>query len=185
VCDACIIENWTRDNRMIVMREPGQTTLVRLDVTSGERVPLVVGDAGNFDRPMFGPGGRWFSFNLDGDSFVAPVQPDRAVTAREWTRAFERSPEGTAERTAGLSPDGAMLYVLLERDGFRCLYAVPLDAETGRPRGRPFPVFHFHDATKQWGSTGMGSAVTRGAFFADLYDTSGNIWLTALAGARH
>jgi hypothetical protein len=31
----------------------------------------------------------------------------------------------------------------------------------------------------------MGSAVTRGAFFADLYDTSGNIWLTALAGARH
>ena len=70
--------------------------------------------------------------------------------------------------------------LVLERDGFRCLYAMKLDVATGRPRGQPFVVAHFHDASRQWGSTGMGSAVAEGVFVADLFETTGNIWMTML-----
>jgi Tol biopolymer transport system component len=184
VCEMCIVENWTRDNRMLVIREPGKSALFRLDVASGARMPLVVAARGDFDRPMFAPNGRWFSFNVGPDSYLGPVHPDRATVESEWTKVFERTPAASAERTAGLSTDGSLLYALLERDGFRCLYAVRVERETGRPQGQPFPVAHFHDATKQWGSTGMGSAVARGVFLADLYDTSGNVWMTTLTRAR-
>ena len=70
--------------------------------------------------------------------------------------------------------------MLLERDGFRCLYAMKLDVATGKPRSQPFVVAHFHDASRQWGSTGMGSAVAEGVFVADLFETTGNIWMTTL-----
>ena len=106
------------------------------------------------------------------------MHADRASTETEWTRILETSSE--AERTAGLSPQGGVLYMLLERDGFRCLYAMKLDVATGRPRGQPFVVAHFHDASRQWGSTGMGSAVAEGVFIADLFETTGNIWMTTL-----
>jgi hypothetical protein len=84
------------------------------------------------------------------------------------------------KRSTGLSPDGGLLYLLLERDGFRCLYAMRLDPATGQPRGEPFVVAHVHDATRQWGSTGYGSAVARGIFVANLFETTGNLWMTSL-----
>jgi hypothetical protein len=42
----------------------------------------------------------------------------------------------------------------------------------------PFPVHHFHEAKRQWGSTGYGSAVVTGLFVADLFEYGGNIWMT-------
>ena len=85
-----------------------------------------------------------------------------------------------SERSAGLLPDGRLMYLLLERDGFRCLYALRVDAATGRPAGEPFLVYHFHDASREWGSTGFGSATVTGMFLAELFETTGNIWMTTI-----
>jgi hypothetical protein len=160
-----------------VIDEPGGKSLVRLDVSTGHRIPLVAHATGTPGRPMFGPNGRWFTFNTPQGVYVAPVHADRASAESEWTKVIDTS---GGERTAGMSPDGTLLYVLLEPDGFRCLYALRLDAATGRPRGEPFLVAHVHDATKRWGSTGLGSAVARGVFLAELYDMTGNIWMSTL-----
>jgi eukaryotic-like serine/threonine-protein kinase len=129
---------------------------------------------------MFGPNGTWVTFNGPGGIYVAPVHADRATEEAEWTLILEISAGSNSERTAGLSPDGGLLYVLLERDGFRCLYAMKLDVESGKARGEPFLVQHYHDATRRWGSTGMGSAVADGVFVADLFETTGNVWMTTL-----
>ena len=56
----------------------------------------------------------------------------------------------------------------------------PTPDETGRRTGEPFLVHHFHEASRQWGSTGFGSATVTGMFFADLYETTGNIWMTTV-----
>jgi hypothetical protein len=84
-----------------------------------------------------------------------------------------------------MSPDGRLLYVLSFADGFRCLYAVPLDA-SGLAAGELFPVAHLHDSTLRWGSTSAGNAVGKGLFVADLFETRGNIWMSRLGppGAR-
>jgi len=70
--------------------------------------------------------------------------------------------------------------MLLERDGFRCLYALRIDPTAGRPIGEPFPVYHFHHAFQQWGSTGLGSAVVNGLFLSYLFEFSGNVWMTTI-----
>jgi serine/threonine protein kinase/Tol biopolymer transport system component len=185
VCELCQIAGWTRDNRQVIIGERDLPALVRVDIASGAHLPLVIGTKQAPNRPMFGPAGGWVVFNVAGEAYVAPVHSDRPTVQSEWMKAYEGSPSATAERAAGLSPDGRLLYVLLERDSFRCLYAIRLDPKTGRPQGMPFLVQHYHDATKQWGSTGMGSAVARGMFVADLFDTSGNIWLTAVRRSDH
>jgi hypothetical protein len=131
---------------------------------------------------MFGPSGRWFTFNAGDGVYAAPLHADRASPKSEWTKIVDHS--GGAERTAGLSPDGGLLYVLLERDGFRCLYALALDPKTGHPRSEPRVVAHFHDAARSWGTTGHGSAVTSDLFVASLFETTSNIWMTTLAPAR-
>ena len=178
VCESCQVDLWVKNNRAVVINE--RTALVRVDIATGNRVPLVTVSAGLLDRPMFGPNGRWMTFNLTRRGiFVAPVYVDRASEEAEWTQVI--ATDGTVGRTAGLSPSGGLLYVLLERDGFRCLYALRLDPTTGQPRGELFLVAHFHDATKRWGSTGYGSAVAHGVFLANLSDATGNLWMTTLA----
>ena len=84
------------------------------------------------------------------------------------------------ERACGWSPDGRLLYVLLQRDGFRCLYAIRIDDVSGRPVGDLFPVYHFHRASLQWGSTSFASAVVKGLFVADQYEYTSNIWVTGV-----
>jgi hypothetical protein len=84
----------------------------------------------------------------------APVHPDRASAENEWTPIL--APTG-AGRTAGLSPDGSLLYALLETDGFRCLYGLRLDPQTGQPRGSPFLIAHFHDAARSLNPSVVGN----------------------------
>jgi Tol biopolymer transport system component len=181
LCEPCIALNWTRDNRYVVVIEPGTGAMTRIEPSTGERVPLAsFATATNelgFDRPMFGPNGRWFTVNTPGAVVVSPLRPDRATTESEWTTIIDTRGAG---RSAGLSPDGRLLYVLLEQDGFRCLYAIALDPETGQRSSDPFIVAHFHDPARQWGSTGQGSAVAKGVFIVELYETTGNIWTATI-----
>ena len=152
----------------------------RVNLATGARLPVIV--ASTFiDRPLLSPNERWLVFNTDFTTdrrvFVAPLYDDRATPESEWTTIHS---SGAAERSAGLSPDGRLLYLLLESDGFRCLYAMRLDPETGRQAGEPFLVHHFHEASRYWGSTGFGSATVTGMFLADLYEMTGNIWMTTV-----
>jgi hypothetical protein len=89
---------------------------------------------------------------------------------------FERAP-GSAERPCGWSPDGRLLYLLLERDGFRDLYAQRIDPARGVPVGEPFVVAHFHDPRRRWGSSSFGSAIVHNAFVFTQVETTSSIWL--------
>jgi dipeptidyl aminopeptidase/acylaminoacyl peptidase len=116
ICEDCEVSAWTPDGQLI-FNTSDRRKLVRLDVRTGERYDLI--DAPEaVDRPMFGPDGRWVIFNVPGQIVRAPVYPDRAAPQAEWTTVLMVGEPG--ERTAGISPDGGLLYVLLESDGFRC-----------------------------------------------------------------
>jgi len=180
VCDSCEVAMWTRNTQIVVSEAAGQT-LTRIEPRTGAHISLLSSSQGPMDRPLFGPSGAWVTFNIPGKVIVAPVHAQAPSPEAEWTTVIET---GGAGRTAGLSPDGSLLYLLLVEDGFRCLYAMKIDAATGRPRGEPFPVFHFHDATLAWGSTGLGSAVATGIFVADLRETTGNVWVTMLSRSQ-
>jgi Tol biopolymer transport system component len=174
VCSRCDVAGWTRGGQ-IVFRTLG--TVVRADPENGTTTPLAAVTDGQFYHPYFGPDDEWVLFNSRGRIIRAPVHPNRATPESEWTTLVQT--QGN-ERSAGLSPDARLLYLLMEVDGFRCLYGLSLDGQ-GQAVGRPFLVAHLHDATLRWGSTSNGNAVGKGLFVADLYESRGNIWTSQLA----
>jgi serine/threonine protein kinase len=177
ICENCQVDQWTRDGRFALVVEDDGRRVSRLEVTTGKRILLLEGSE-PIDRVLFGPDGRWMTFNVPQHVYLAPVHADRASTENEWAPILASTGAG---RTAGLSPDGSLLYALLETDGFRCLYGLRLDPQTGQPRGNPSLIAHFHDAARSWGSTGRGSAAVKGLFVADLFETTSNVWIGSLA----
>ena len=134
---------------------------------------------GQFDDLRLSWDRRWVALRQRGTLYIAPFSPGKSIQEHERVPIVDVS---SAERATGWSPDSALLYLLLERDGFRCLYAVRIDPRTGRPTGACFPVHHFHEARFQWGSTSRGSAVVTGLFISGQDELNGNVWMTNLMG---
>src|SRR5262249_18320081 len=63
--------------------------------------------------------------------------------------------DGAADDKPRWSPDGATLYFLSKRDGFRCIWAQRVDARK-HPAGQPIPIFHAHEARRSMVSVGRG-----------------------------
>jgi len=175
VCDDCQIFQWTGDEGGVVVLEgrPFRGTLI--DVRTGQHMPVLSGVDG-LDRPILAPNERWISFGTPKGTLVTPFRPGTNTAPEAAMIATLRG----AERGAGWSPDSRLLYLLLETDGFRCLYAVSIDPLTGRSAGEPFAVYHFHDASRRWGSTGYGNAVTPRWFLSDQFEFTGNVWMAML-----
>ena len=87
VCENCQAAAWVRDNQQLVVADgPSYESLARVNVTSGERTPMVAVSSGSVDRPLFGPNGNWVAFNT---SMIG------ACSSRPYTRtALARSPNG-------------------------------------------------------------------------------------------
>jgi hypothetical protein len=80
------------------------------------------------------------------------------------------------------SPDGSLLYFLSDRDGFRCIWAQPLNPISKRPVGKAFAVQHFHRARQSLMRLDRGDvigvSVARGKLVFALGELSGNVWLS-------
>jgi hypothetical protein len=83
----------------------------------------------------------------------------------------------TSGRPARWAPE-SHLVLLLDTDGFRCLWGQGVDAASGRLEGLPFAVRHFHDEPGM--GTSLGNPVTPGGFVYEGRSITGNLWrLTA------
>jgi Tol biopolymer transport system component len=118
--------------------------------------------------------------------FVVPVA-ETVQTPSE--SAWIDITDGTAEdREAYWSPDGALLYFLSGRDGFRCIWARRLHAATKQPEGDLFAVQHFHHARLSLSGAGVqpsavGLSVAGDRLVFALGELTGNIWLSREAGS--
>ena len=86
------------------------------------------------------------------------------------------------DRQSYWSPDGNLLYFLSDRDGFRCIWAQPLDAATKRPNGEAKSVHHFHGARRSLRGVGnrasaIQMSVARDQLVFALGELTGNIWM--------
>jgi eukaryotic-like serine/threonine-protein kinase len=127
----------------------------------------------------FSPDGRWIAFHAlntptTRQMFVAPFRGPQEVPVEEWVPISD----GTAmDRNITWSPDGATIYFLSERDGFRCIWGQRLDPETKRPQGPPFSVAHFHQASRSMVDAGFNMSVTSDSLVFALTDLTGNVWM--------
>lgn len=111
-----------------------------------------------------------------GKTFVVRLTPGRPGSIQD---AQEVEEPTTTGRPAGRALDAPILYLLLDADGFRCVWAQRVDAASGRLQGRPYPVRHFHgeQMLNAGGvSTSFGNAANANGFLYEAMATTGDIW---------
>jgi hypothetical protein len=172
------LQGWLADNRRILAlaRRGTAGLILAIDVVDGAAVDLVVNPASAVGRADVSPAGRWISFQSAGQVWIAPLRPGDPHVQQEWVLVLRRAGD-SAERACGWSPDGRLLYLLLEGDGFRDLYAQRVDTTRGIPVGEPFIVQHLHEPSRRWGSTPFGTAIVSNAFVFSQVEMTGSIWL--------
>jgi Tol biopolymer transport system component len=176
ICVGCNLQGWFSDNRRIltVSRDPNRVGVV--DTVDATATDALIATSGNIGRVDVTRDSRWYAFVTEGHIWIAPVRAPKPTDRSEWIRTLPLVPDA-ADRTCGWSPDGRLLYLLLERDGFRDLYALRVDPATGRASGEPFVVHHIHDPRRRWGSTPYGTAIADNAFVFHQTEMTGRLWL--------
>ncbi len=108
----------------------------------------------------------------------AQPEPHRTQVA---IAALENVTDGSAlDDKPRWSPNGDLMYLLSNREGFTCIWAQPLDPETKQPAGAAFAVQHFHHTQRSPGAVHvvmLDRDVARDKIVIPLAELSGNIWL--------
>jgi hypothetical protein len=170
VCENCVVAGFLSDGRRLLMKVAGGIRIH--DVVSGTALDAVTTKDAVLNRPHASPDDRWLAFLSGGSSFVTRLTPGRPPDRGAWMRIGHAAGIG---RPAGWSLDSRMIYLLLDTDGFRCLWGQRLDA-AGRLDGTPVPVRHFHGADWASLSTSYGNPVSPDGFLYSTMRRRGNIW---------
>ena len=149
VCDGCEMHGFLADHQSVLAALNDGHAIRLIDVRTGNARDLVVAAAGErLDRPHASPDGRWLAFrrqsNSVGKSFVVRLSPDHPISA-EGLRPIDEPT--TTGRPCGWSLDSRIVYLLLDTDSFRCLWAQRIDP-AGAPVGNPIIVRHFHSTIR-------------------------------------
>ena len=184
-CEACgVLTDLSADATQALyysLTTSGQ--ILSLNLVSGEKSILVRHHNTVLDA-RFSPDGQWIAFHAISDDplrrqvFVAPVRRTSPPPESEWIPITDGS---AVDRYPAWSPDGAVLYWISERDGYRCIAARRLDPATKKPLGEMQYIQHLHSARRSmmhFPNSNMGRiAVTRDKIVFSLAERTGNIWV--------
>jgi hypothetical protein len=194
VCDHCgLPTDWTRNRNLVVLQYrpewplgkgqggPERSCLAVLDRTTGRRTVILEHPEDNVYRGQISPDERWIAFHGDHLSaetreYIAPFRGSTPVPASEWIaitdgRSFDDAPQW--------SPDGRALYYVSDRDGFRCIWAQPLDPTTKRPVGEPEALLHLHERRPSMTGvslSSLGIAVGGDRIVFNMLEVWSNLW---------
>lgn len=175
LCQKCEVRGFLADNRRALAVTTRRTRIAIIDTATGASTDVVVADGDEVTRPHVSPDDRWLSFRLivkgSAKTYVVHLTPGRVVPRAEWMEVQEPTTTG---RPCGWSPDSTVAYLLLDTDGFRCLWGQRVSASG--LTGTPFPVRHFHSTQLEEFSTSFGNAVAPSGFLYGFGRLRGTIW---------
>jgi Tol biopolymer transport system component len=183
ICDACQVHGFLSDDQRVLVTLADGHAIRLVDARTNVAVDLVSAPEGAVDRPHASPDDRWLAFRwtrgAEGKTYVLPLTPGRVGVAKTGARIEETTTTG---RPCGWSLDSRVLYLLLDADGFRCLWGQRVDPTTGVLIGTPFVVRHFHRESGL--STTFGNAIAAGGFFYEAAVQTANLWKLTIPSSR-
>ena len=186
LCDDCYYPwGWTSGASGLLFGDrlrPSSVLLLDLETGAGATVLQHPEPGRGLWSAALSPDNRWVVFHTDNApltrrTFIAPYRPESLAGIEEWIAVTDGSSYDNEQRWA---PDGNAIYVLSDRDGFRCVWAQPLDPSSKRPTGEAIEVYHFGRAQLSplpLRPTDVGLSVARNKFAITLSRTTGNIWM--------
>ena len=182
---------WSGDSQSIVVKEISQGDteargLYLLNVSTRRKTKLLESTSFTLFQPGFSTDNRWITFEAtkppfsQSAVFIASYRAGVIPAESDWIRLGHDSGWDDKPRW---SPDGNLLYFTSDRDGFVCFWAQRLQPATKRPKGVPFPIYHFHHARRSIlnvGYAGLHLSVASDKIAFNLGELAGNIWMTKL-----
>jgi eukaryotic-like serine/threonine-protein kinase len=185
ICRGCgAPTGWSEDERYILIQYgvPLRARLGVLDRSLGQQAEILMHPRRELYRGTFSPDGKWVSFHSSQPSgltqeFIAPFRGLTAVDEAEWIPITDGNHWTDAP---AWSPNGNLFYYLSDADGFRCIWARPLDPATKRPAGEAFAVYHSHGRKHSMGNIhhwAVELSIARGKLVFNMGEARGNIWM--------
>jgi len=185
ICESCgrPIE-WSTDRTKLVFDNggPQRRDIHVLDVASGRSTLLYKDPEHALTMPRVSPDGRSIVFTMllagrNRRMFIAPYT-GQEVPPSEWKVLVE----GTdLDRQPYWAPSGELVYFLADRDGFRCIWAQPVDQATRQATGAAFAAHHLHQIRYNLEPIGdvasVGLSATGGHLFYAAFELQSNVWL--------
>jgi Tol biopolymer transport system component len=183
ICDDCGVHGFLSDNRRILVVNNGLHTIRVVNVMTGIGEDAMTVTENKIDRPHASPDDHWLAFRIVkgamAKSYVTSLKPGSPAPSSAWHQVEEPTTTG---RPAGWSPDSSVLYLLLDTDGFRCLWGQQVDPVAGSLNGAVFVARHLHYLGTVGGpSTSYGNPVTGDGFLYGVIRPRSNIWRGFLA----
>ena len=186
LCDSCgPVKSWSSDGLRILFHSGSNQplrTIGLLDLAIGLSRDLIKHSRYSLYHPHFSPDNIWVAFHAKlspnrTQLFIVLLCGNVAPAENDWIAVTDGSEN---DQDPQWSPDGRLFYFFSERDGFRCLWAQRLEAETKRPLGSPFAVYHFHSARRSLMNLGLSSldlSLARDKIVFPLGKLTGAIWI--------
>jgi eukaryotic-like serine/threonine-protein kinase len=186
LCEECgpVISDWTRDGRKVLIDflSPQKLyTISLLKLKSRDRIQILQHPKHSVMQARFSPDESAIVFVIHMDSgysqiMVAPYHSESSSPEASWIALTDGRSWDTAPQW---SPDARVIYFTSSRDGFRCIWALHVDA-SHTPVGAPFPIYHFHSARRSPALTpfnGVDMWMGQNQIYLSLGELSGDIWL--------
>jgi eukaryotic-like serine/threonine-protein kinase len=178
------IYSWSHDKRHLLgIKLPYDGCIYTFDVQSGKDACFLKKTGFELYQAKFSPDDRAVIVEAHQSSpkpvsklFLAPISRGRPIPESEWIPIGFGNSWDDKPRWA---PDGKLVYFMSDRDGYRCIWAQPINAVTGYPESRAFDVRHFHGLRHSPLGVGLWQLefdVATDKIVVGLSDWTGNIW---------
>jgi serine/threonine protein kinase/Tol biopolymer transport system component len=178
LCSDCTLHGFLSDNHHVLSIAKRRAVQL-IDMNTGAVQDVVTTSHGQISRPHASADDHWLAFGAADSvakSYVVPLTPGHPPPEDRWQRVDEPTTTG---RPTGWALNAPILYLLLETDGFRCLWAQQVDPLSGHLVGRPTVARHFHReqvASSAGISTSLGNAVSAPGLIFETIAQRSDIW---------
>jgi Tol biopolymer transport system component/DNA-binding winged helix-turn-helix (wHTH) protein len=170
------------DNTVVLYRR--QHTIRAFNLRSRQDTPLLESVNYGFAQSKFSPDSHWVTFEAahSGRSWLFIAALRNLMTAAPESEWIPVAAGGDWADKPRWAPDGNSIYFISNRDGYLCLWAQRLAADTKKSMGAPVSIAHFHGSRLSMRNVGLGAletSVARDKIAFNLGDLTGNIWVAS------
>jgi serine/threonine protein kinase/Tol biopolymer transport system component len=174
VCQNCFMHDFFSPPTEALIAYGSQ--LVRQNLATGERTPLLDFTGSVLTQAALSPGDRWVACVVARPDnmaalYIAPAS--KQLPRDAWVQiAEDRNYLGSLN----WSPDGKLIYYESSRDDRYCVWAQKITAE-GQPDGAPVGTLHMHGSIQSQLYGGAPFDITSDRLYILLPDVKGNAWM--------